>query len=160
MSLFARKQAKEFALKRDSFVIFTKLQKRQNIFFVNNVFVIVLAAMVSCGLVTRMLNMSFLKKSTSLTCFTFSPEIWERFGGGGPNFIHDQTALYLRLASTEAESDIRESLLDTLGMTRELRAEAKQMLFVHDLVDTFGQLTLRPRWPGTSVKTAKMPKSV
>ena len=43
--------------------------------------------------------------------------------------MDDQTALYLRLASTEAESTIREALLDTLGMTKELRAEAQQVLF-------------------------------
>ena len=55
--------------------------------------------------------------------------------------MDDQTVLALRLASTEAESDIRETLLDTLGMTKELRAEAQQVLFVHDLVDTYGQLT-------------------
>ena len=55
--------------------------------------------------------------------------------------MDDQTALYLRMASTEAESTVRESLLDTLGMTKELRAEAQQVLFIHDLVDTYGHLT-------------------
>ena len=55
--------------------------------------------------------------------------------------MDDQTALYLRLASTEAVSSIRERLLDTIGMTKELRAEAQQVLFLHDLVDTYGHLT-------------------
>ena len=55
--------------------------------------------------------------------------------------MDDQTSLYLRLASTEAISSIRERLLDTIGMTKELRAEAQQILFLHDLVDTCGHLT-------------------
>ena len=55
--------------------------------------------------------------------------------------MDDQTALYLRLAFTEADSGIRESLLDTLGMTKDLSADAQQMLFVPDLVDTYGHLT-------------------
>ena len=55
--------------------------------------------------------------------------------------MDDQTSLYLRLASTEAEASIREKLLDTIGMTKELRAEAQQVLFLHDLVDTCGHLT-------------------
>ena len=38
-------------------------------------------------------------------------------------------------------SSIRERLLDTIGMTKELRAEAQQILFLHDLVDTCGHLT-------------------
>ena len=57
--------------------------------------------------------------------------------------MDDQTSLYLRLASTEAISSIRERLLDTIGMTKELRAEAQQILFLHDLVDTYGHLTER-----------------
>ena len=56
--------------------------------------------------------------------------------------MEDQTSLYLRLASTEAESTVRETLLDTIGMTKELRAEARQVLFIHDLVDAYGHLTL------------------
>ena len=52
-----------------------------------------------------------------------------------------QTSLYLRVASTEAVSSIREKLLDTIGMTKDLRAEAQQMLFLHDLVDVYGHLT-------------------
>ena len=34
--------------------------------------------------------------------------------------MDDQTSLYLRVASTEAVSSIREKLLDTIGMTKEL----------------------------------------
>ena len=41
--------------------------------------------------------------------------------------MDDQTSLYLRLASTEAVSSIREKLLDTIGMTKQLRAEAQQV---------------------------------
>ena len=52
--------------------------------------------------------------------------------------MDDQTSLYLRLASTEAEASVRETLLDTIGMTKEPRAEAQQVLVVHDLVDTYG----------------------
>ena len=55
--------------------------------------------------------------------------------------MDDQTSLYLRLASTEADASVRERLLDTIGMTKELRAEAQQVLFLHDLVDTCGHLT-------------------
>ena len=55
--------------------------------------------------------------------------------------MDDQTSLYLRLASTEAISSIRERLLDAIGMTKELRADAQQILFLHDLVDTYGHLT-------------------
>ena len=57
--------------------------------------------------------------------------------------IDDQTSLYLRLASTEAEVSIREKLLDTIGMTKELRAEAQQVLFIRGLVDTCGHLTTK-----------------
>ena len=55
--------------------------------------------------------------------------------------MDDQTSLYLRVASTEADSSIREQLLDTIGMTKQLRAEAQQTLFLHDLVDVYGHLT-------------------
>ena len=55
--------------------------------------------------------------------------------------MDDQTSLYLRLASTEADSSVREMLLDTIGMTKELRAEAQQILVLHDLVDNYGHLT-------------------
>ena len=55
--------------------------------------------------------------------------------------MDDQKSLYLRVASTEAVASIREKLLDTIGMTKELRAEAQQMLFLHDLVDVYGHLT-------------------
>ena len=48
-----------------------------------------------------------------------------------------------RRASAEAESSVRETLLDTIGMTKELRAEAQQLLFLHDLVDTCGHLTTK-----------------
>ena len=34
-------------------------------------------------------------------------------------------------------------LLDTIGMTKELRAEAQQVLFLHDLVDSYGHLTTK-----------------
>ena len=57
--------------------------------------------------------------------------------------MDDQTSLYLRLASTEAVSSIREKLLDTIGMTKQLRAEAQQVLFLHDLVDNYGHLTTK-----------------
>ena len=57
--------------------------------------------------------------------------------------MDDQTSLYLRLASTEAVSSIREKLLDTIGMTKQLRAKAQQVLFLHDLVDTYGHLTTK-----------------
>ena len=58
--------------------------------------------------------------------------------------MDDQTSLYLRLASMEADASTRERLLDTIGMTRELRAEAQQVLFLHDyLVDTCGHLTTK-----------------
>ena len=36
--------------------------------------------------------------------------------------MDDQTSLYLRLASTEADASVREMLLDTIGMTKEVRA--------------------------------------
>ena len=57
--------------------------------------------------------------------------------------MDDQTSSYLRLASTEAEASIRERLLDTIGMTKDLRAEAQQVLFLHGLVDTCGHLTTK-----------------
>ena len=38
--------------------------------------------------------------------------------------MDDQTSLYLCLASAEAAASIRERLLDTIGMTKELRATA------------------------------------
>ena len=68
---------------------------------------------------------------------------WDNMPPRDPPQPHmdDQTSLYLRVASTEADSSIREQLLDTLGMTKELRAEAQQMLFLHDLVDVYGHLT-------------------
>ena len=57
--------------------------------------------------------------------------------------MDDQTSLYLRLGSTEADASIRERLLDTIGMTKEMRAEAQQVLFLHHLVDTCGHLTTK-----------------
>ena len=57
--------------------------------------------------------------------------------------MDDQTSLYLRLVSTEADASVREMLLDTIGMTKEWRAEAQQVLFLHDLVDTYGHLTTK-----------------
>ena len=68
---------------------------------------------------------------------------WDNMPPRDPPQPHmdDQTSLYLRVASTEAVSSIREKLLDTIGMTKELRAEAQQMLFIHDLVDVYGHLT-------------------
>ena len=68
---------------------------------------------------------------------------WDNMPPRDPPQPHmdDQTSLYLRVASTEAVSSIREKLLDTIGMTKELRAEAQQMLFLHDLVDVYGHLT-------------------
>ena len=54
---------------------------------------------------------------------------WNNMPPRDPRQPHmdDQTSLYLRLASTEAISSIRERLLDTIGMTKELRAEAQQI---------------------------------
>ena len=68
---------------------------------------------------------------------------WDNLPPRDPSQPHmdDQTSLYLRVASTEAVSSIREKLLDTIGMTKELWAEAQQMLFLHDLVDVYGHLT-------------------
>ena len=68
---------------------------------------------------------------------------WDNMPPRDPPQPHmdDQTSLYLRVASTEAVSWTREKLLDTIGMTKELRAEAQQILFLHDLVDVYGHLT-------------------
>ena len=68
---------------------------------------------------------------------------WDNMPPRDPPQPHmdDQTSLYLRVASTEVVASIREKLLDTIGMTKELRAEAQQMLFLHDLVDVYGHLT-------------------
>ena len=50
--------------------------------------------------------------------------------------------LVTQLDPPQPHMDGQTALLDTLGMTnKDLRAEAQQMLFVHDLVDTYGQLT-------------------
>ena len=51
---------------------------------------------------------------------------WDNLPPRDPPQPHmdDQTSLYLRVASTEADSSIREQLLDTIGMTKQLRAEA------------------------------------
>ena len=70
---------------------------------------------------------------------------WDNMPPRDPSQPHmdDQTSLYLRVASTEAVSSIREQLLDTIGMTKELRAEAQQTLFLHDLVDVYGHLTYK-----------------
>ena len=70
---------------------------------------------------------------------------WNNMPPRDPSQPHmgDQTSLYLRLASTEAVSSIREKLLDTIGMTKQLRAEAQQVLFLHDLVDNYGHLTTK-----------------
>ena len=70
---------------------------------------------------------------------------WNNMPPRDPSQPHmdDQTSLYRRLASTVAESSVREMFLDTIGMTKELRAEAQQVLFLHDLVDTYGHLTTK-----------------
>ena len=77
-------------------------------------------------------------------CVRLSTQIeWDNLPPRDPPQPHmdDQTSLYLRVASTEADSSSREQLLDTIGMTKQLRAEAQQTLFLHDLVDVYGHLT-------------------
>ena len=56
---------------------------------------------------------------------------WNNMPARDPPQPHmdDQTSLYLRLASTEAESAVRDMLLDTIGTTKELRADTQQIVF-------------------------------